>query len=546
MSRLSENDGRGLASGRGVGGGRVAAGRRGPASGRGLGGGRALSRRELLLAAAATLGAAMLSGCGSGAGERAGAADGSTLVSTWGDPAGDGQLRVQPGEPLLARTELGEAAPRRRLLGTLAHLTDAHVLDASSPARVPFLARLGKPFQSTFRPQEALTVQVLAGAVSAIRALEPDLVIEGGDLIDNDQDNELAQALGVLGGGEVKPGSGPDGYYGVQLASDPDPFYYRPDVDPPRHPGLLREAVAPLRSPGLGCPWLPVLGDHDVLLAGELVPNPLTMAIAVGDRALWTLPEGLSLPPGLEPKWDGSPDGPLLSGPVQQFLIQALQGPTVRVPPDPARRELTAEEVIGRLRAAAPDAPGSPERLDYARDLGDRLRLIVLDLASRIGGSGGRVVPGQIEFVERALASAGERWVILVSHQTLRQSAGGEQLQAVIDASPRVIAVLNGHTHHNRIRARETAAGGHWQIETSSLIDYPQQARALRVWETEGGGVALETWMLDHAAPGKLGRLGRISRELAYLDPEGGRPGNFAGTRADRNAALYLAPRGAS
>lgn len=503
-----------------------------------------LSRRELLLASAATLGAAMLTGCGSGTEKPVGAADGSTLVSTWGDPAGDGQLRVQPGEPLLARTELGEEAPLRRSLGTLVHLTDAHVLDASSPARVPFLARLGKPFQSTFRPQEALTVQVLAGAVSAIRALAPDLVIEGGDLIDNDQENELAQALGVLGGGEVRPGSGPDGYYGVQLASDPDPFYYRPDLDPPRHPGLLRAAVRPLRSPGLDCPWLPVLGDHDVLVAGELVPIPLTMAIAVGDRALWTLPEGLSLPSGLELKPDGSPDGPLLSGPVQEFLVKALQGPTVRVPPDPARRELPVGEVIARLRASTAGAPGSDDRLDYVRDLGERLRLIVLDLASRVGGSGGRIVPGQVEFVERAIASAGDRWVIVVSHQTLRQSAGGEQLQAVLDAAPRVIAVLNGHTHHNRIRPRSTPAGGHWQIETSSLIDYPQQARALRIWETEGGGVAIQTWMLDHVAPGELGRLGRIARELSYLDPQGGRPGNFAGSRADRNATLYRAAVG--
>jgi hypothetical protein len=497
-----------------------------------------IDRRQFLAAAAAAgAGGLLMSGCGAGA---PGASDqGSTLAATWGDPSGDGQLRRLGGEPLRAREELGAAAPLRRPLALLGHLTDAHVLDASSPARVPFLARLGKPFQSTFRPQEALTAQVLAGAVRSIRALRPDVVIEGGDLIDNDQENELRQAIGVLRGGEVQPGSGPDGYYGVQIESDPDPFYYRPDVDPPRHPGLLRDAARPFRSPGLGGGWLPVLGDHDVLVAGELVPIPLTMAIAVGDRTLWTLPEGLSLPPGLSLKSGGSPDGPLLSGPVQQFLVQALAGRTVQVPADLARRELSAEEVIARLRDAAPGAPGSAERLDFVRDVGDRLRLVVLDLASRIGGSGGQVVPGQVEFVERALASAGERWVILVSHQTLRQSAGGDQIQAVLDSSPRVIAVLNGHTHQNRIRPRQTAAGGMWQIETSSLIDYPQQARALRVWETDGGGVAIQTWMLDHEAPGLPGRLGRISRELAYLDPQGGRPGNFAGTGGDRNVVLY-------
>jgi hypothetical protein len=498
---------------------------------------RPLDRREFVSGLAAGTGALLLGGCGAGSSP---AADGgSTLHSTWGDPAGDGQLRRLPGEALASREELGTAAPLRRPLALLAHVTDAHVLDASSPARVPFLARLGKPFQSTFRPQEALTAQVLAGAVRSLRALGPELVIQGGDLIDNDQDNELTQALEVLRGGEVRPGSGPDGYYGVQIESDPDPFYYRPAVDPPRHPSLLRDAVARFRSPGLGRPWLPVLGDHDVLVAGELVPIPLTAAIAVGNRALWTLPEGLHLPPGLSLKSGGSPDGPLLSGPVQEFLTQALAGRTVQVPADPARRELSADEVIARLREAAPGAPGTAERLDFVHDVGERLRLVVLDLASRIGGSGGQVVSGQEGFVERAIASAGERWVILVSHQTLRQSAGGDQIQAVLDASPRVIAVLNGHTHQNRIRPRQTPAGGMWQIETSSLVDYPQQARALRVWETDGGGVAIETWMLDHDAPGLPGRLGRISRELAYLDPQGGRPGNFAGERTDRNAVLF-------
>jgi hypothetical protein len=96
---------------------------------------------------------------------------------------------------------------------------------------------------------------------------------------------------------------------------------------------------------------------------------------------------------------------------------------------------------------------------------------------------------------------------------------------------------LAGHTHQNRIRARETAAGGHWAVETASLIDWPQQARALRVHETEGGGVAIETWMLDHVS--EAGSVARISRELSYLDASGGRPGNFAGVPSDRNAVLY-------
>jgi hypothetical protein len=44
--------------------------------------------------------------------------------------------------------------------------------------------------------------------------------------------------------------------------------------------------------------------------------------------------------------------------------------------------------------------------------------------------------------------------------------------------------------------------------------------------------------MIDHV-PGGVRGLGDISRELAYLDAQGGRPQGFAGGRLDRNVTLY-------
>ncbi|HET6864524.1 MAG TPA: metallophosphoesterase [Solirubrobacteraceae bacterium] len=477
-----------------------------------------ITRREAIVLGA---GALLTAGCGSSGTEPT--RTGSTLASTWADPAGTGTLHPGAGEPLIARTDLGPARPASRVIATLAHVTDAHVLDASSPARVPFLDRLGDPFESTFRPQEALSAQVLAGAIRAVRALRPDAVIQGGDLIDNDQRNELAWAMHVLRGGLVHTGR----YHGVQLASDPDPFYYRPDLDAPRHPGLLRQAGRPFVSPGVRAPVYPVLGDHDILVAGELVPTETTRALAVGDQALWELPQGISLPPGTQLTAGGSPDGPPLPGLVDQFLAQALAGPKVRVPADPARRQMDPTEVLDRLR------PGTTGSLDYAVDVGHELRLIVLDLARRGGGSGGLVRPDQPGGLAGQLSGSGDRWVVVVSHQPLGSSDGGEQLLSLLDGHPRVIAVLARHTHRNSIEPR----GHHWLINTASLIDYPQQARALRIVHTAGGGVAIQTWMLDHTGS----ELGAISRQLAYLDAQGGRPKGFSGGRLDRNVRLYRA-----
>ncbi len=177
---------------------------------------------------------------------------------------------------------------------------------------------------------------------------------------------------------------------------------------------------------------------------------------------------------------------------MSQLLAHALAGPTQRVPADASRRELD------RSRGDLDGSAQPHATLDYHVDIAPGLRLIVLDLARRAGGSGGLVRPDQPAWLESELAAADTKWVIVVIHQPLPSSAGGEELLALLDQHPRVIAALSGHTHRNEIDPRPTAHGGYWLINTASLIDYPQQARALRLVATRNGGVAIQTWMLDH------------------------------------------------
>ena len=476
-----------------------------------------------LAAIAAILVAWALVGCGD---PRPGT--GSTLEARYTDRDGDGRLERAAGEPLRGRTELAPPSRAVARLALLAQFTDAHVRDAQSPARVPFLNRLGEPFTSTFRPQEALSSQVLAAAVRSIDALHPEAVVDSGDLIDNDQQNELDAALAVLRGGRVDPDSGARGYDGVQASSNPDPFYYRPGVDAPRHPGLLSAAVRPFRSPGLRAPWLPVLGNHDVLVQGEIPATPGTQAAAVGRRLMVSLDPYVRIPRSER-----------ALGLVDRLAAGELPGTVIGVPPDPRRRELPSGAVVARLRATSGTGGRGP-LLDYTFDVGRSMRGIVLDTIRRAAGGGGVVHPGQLWWLRRELRAAGRRFVIVFSHQPLTSVAGREQILSQLDRDPRVVATVAGDTHHNAIAPRQSPAGGYWMIQTASLADYPQQARALALVRTADGGDALETWMLD-TWPGD--RLADTARELAYLDAQGGRPAGDAGGPLDRNVRLYLGRR---
>jgi 3',5'-cyclic AMP phosphodiesterase CpdA len=479
----------------------------------------------MMRALALCLGLALLvAGCGSSTPPRP--ASSSTLQATWRDPDGDGFLQRGPGEPLRDRTDLARSDRPGRTLATLAVLTDVHVRDEESPARVPFLDRLGGAFSSTFRPQDALSSQVLDAAVRAVDAQRPDAVLVTGDLIDNAQANELALARTVLDGGVARPDSGARGYDGVQAPGNPDPAYYRPDVDPPRHEGLLDAAQRPFRAPGLRAPWYPTPGNHDLLLAGELARTPSTEAVAVGDQRLVRPDASLDVP---------RTEDALTPQLVDSVLSGGLPGTTARIAPDPARRELTPQEAAAGLRRASGHG-GTEPRMDYAVDAGRDVRVIILDTVRRDVGSGGVLAPDQARWLSTELARAGDRRVIVVSHQPLTEVEGGAAALAPLDHDAHVIAALAGDSHHNRVTPRQTPAGGYWLVQTAALADYPQQARMLRVRETAGGGTVIETWMLDTAPD----PLADIARELAYLDAQGGRPQHEAGTRLDRNVRLFV------
>ncbi len=488
--------------------------------------------------------ALLLAGCGID--DREIDVPGSTLQATVVDADGDGALERGPAEAMVDRTELAPRGRATRQAARFAHLTDTHVRDEESPARVPFLDRLGPPVTSAFRPQEALSPHVLVAAIRSLNAERPQGVLITGDLLDSAQRNELDQFLDVLAGGEVEPGSGRGGYRGVQEAANPDGFFYRPALDAPVVPRMLTRAQRPFFSAGLRAPWFPALGNHDLLVQGEQPPSASTDAIATGSEAL------LTFDPALESVLDELPRGgdrqatpDLRDVPpeaIERLLAEGVPGRTTRVPSDARRRHLRPAEAIDRLRRAARLPDGAPDRLDYAVDVAPGVRAIVLDTVDRAGG-GGTVLAGQLAFLRRELRRAGDRAVVVVDHFGLHRTAGGEAAQAILARDDRVVAELVGDTHRHEIRPVRTRAGGYWRITTSSLADWPQQTRMLRLVTGRGGARALETWTVDHAGGRDTQDLAGAARSLSFLDAQGGRPNRLAGARTDRNVRLWLPPR---
>jgi 3',5'-cyclic AMP phosphodiesterase CpdA len=453
--------------------------------------------------------------------------DGSTLRADWVDPRGTGVLHRGSGEPLVDRTALAPRSRPVRTLATFVQVSDPEITDAQSPARLEMLDRYGAPFTSAFRPQETLTGQVLAASLASVNRLRPQAVVLTGDLIANEQKNELGELLAILRGGKVDPDSGGPGYQGVQAASDPDPYYYRPQVDPPQYPGLLGEAMQPFVSPGLTVPWYPVVGDHDLLVLGNFPATPETNAIATGDQKLISLD-----PAALRLAKDRKLDRQL----VATLFSHGLPGRAMHVAADPRRRELAPAEVLSMLRRAS-GSGGSGPLLDYTFPLGRHLVGIALDTVDRSGGAEGLVRPAQVRWLHAQLEAARRRSVIVFTHSALASARDGEAALALLDQDSRVVAAVSGSSHRNSISPRRTPDGGYWLISTSSLVDYPEQARAFRLLQTADGGRVLQTWMLD---PYPRNRLASISLQLAYLDFQGGRAQGFAGRKSDRNSSLYL------
>jgi metallophosphoesterase (TIGR03767 family) len=508
-----------------------------------------------------------------------------------GDPGRGGYrpLHWAPGEPHRVRHDAG-APPlpadwrdRARPLFVTAQLSDLHVTDHQSPARMELLDRFVDPdspyrwelgIVGTYRPQELFTHHVVEAMVRAVNAdlygpvsgAPIDLAVITGDATDNAQRNELESYLDLLNGSAtIVPDSGdPSRYAGVAGPDVADRRYWHPEGGPddlargrygfPEVPGLLAAIRLPFTASGLDVPWLAVHGNHDLLMQGTVPSQAPWTNIHTGERK--------AVSPAAELDVIRAFRGFAACDPQS---LDLLVGSVYRdVYPDPGRVAVSRTEHIRAHLARGGDPYGhgyveanvESGAAYYAYDSGE-VRIVAIDTVNEHGGWNGSLDRAQFEWLRVELAAA-DRPVVLLSHHPLEtllndRNAPGEppralagEVHALLVEHPNVVLWLNGHTHAHRISPlhRPDGSVGLVQVTTASHIDWPQQSRIVELLEVDGTYIVVTTVIDSCGALDWRGRsdplgFAGLSRELAangwQVRDRVGVDGTSAGLPADRN-----------
>jgi hypothetical protein len=136
---------------------------------------------------------------------------------------------------------------------------------------------------------------------------------------------------------------------------------------------------------------------------------------------------------------------------------------------------------------------------------------------------------------------------------------GHESFVELIDQFPNVLAYIPGHTHEHRLTPFIRGDGTTWwEINTSAVVDPPNQSRLVEFMDNRDGTLSIFTTVVDHSAPATAPPdcpdqptpqadcaaafdhhdLASIGRTFSFNDPDN--DGSGTGRVIDRNAELLL------
>ena len=407
----------------------------------------------------------------------------------------------------------------------------------------------------------------------------------------------------------------PQNYTGIQDYNDyvegPAPQFYDPNTPAgafagwPKYPNLMNKAQQPFTATGLKTPSYITFGNHDGLVQGNAAANVAYEGVATG--CIKPMSPVVADPGTLEAAL-GALD------PTNLLGILGTQPQNVAlVPPDPKRQYVSKKQYKAVFQASSQADGHGFDRVDpgqnaasngaagyYAWSPKPGIRFISLDTVSEAGVIGpsadGNIDDPQFQWLKAQLtaADAAEELVVLFSHHAISSLTAdvpdelalpcliadpdghdinpgcdldprdsqpirlGDDMTALLQQHPSVIAWVAGHSHVNSVDAYpRPGGGGFWSIRVAAEADWPQQSRLIEVFDNNDGTLSIFGSILDHLSPvtaaasgtsaNQLGIAGlaSVGRTLSYNDTQsGGRAcgGGPCGEGApkDRNVELLI------